>query len=111
MSVGGDSRLISEDLGNVAGMFDVTGESDYPRSVFHLEQIMHAPSDEDVRTLVESARDEALTERRRRNLVVDREPSFISCTGERFKLLALRSYGYHITESYGFPTDGGFTRT
>ena len=27
-----------EDLGNVAGLFDVTGQSDCPRSVFKLEQ-------------------------------------------------------------------------
>ena len=33
-------------------------------------------SDDDIRTLVESARDQALMERRRRNLVVNREPSF-----------------------------------
>ena len=50
---------------------------------------MDALSDEDVRTLAESARDEALMERRRRNLVVDREPSFLnSWTGERLDLLA-----------------------
>ena len=36
---------------------------------------MDVPSEEDVRTLIESARDEALMERRRRNLVVNREPS------------------------------------
>ena len=47
-----------EDLGIVAGLFDVTGQSDYPRSVVNLEQIMDARSDEDVRNLVESARDD-----------------------------------------------------
>ena len=36
------------------------GQSDYPRSVVNLEQIVDAPNDEDVRTLFESARDEAL---------------------------------------------------
>ena len=63
-------------LGIVVGLYDVTGDSDYPRNVVNLEQIMDAPSDEDVRTLVESARDEALMERPRRNLVVNCEPSF-----------------------------------
>ena len=70
------SKFILKDMGNAAGLSDVTGQSEHPRSVVHLEQIMDAPSDEDVRSLVESARDEALMERRRRNLVVDREPSF-----------------------------------
>ena len=89
MSIGGDSRFTLVDLGNVAGMFDVTGQSDYPRSVVNLEQIMDGPSDEDVRTLVESALCEALMERRPWNLVVDREPSFfISWNGERLDLLA-----------------------
>ena len=37
---------------------------------------MDVSSDDDIRTLVESARDEALIERRRRNLVVNRETSF-----------------------------------
>ena len=60
----------------MAGLFDVTGQSDCPRCVVNLVQIMDAPSNEDLRTLVEYARDEALMERRRRNLVVDREPSF-----------------------------------
>ena len=41
------------------------------------EQVMDSPSDEDVPTLVESARDEALVERRRRNLVVNHGPSFL----------------------------------
>ena len=42
---------------------------------------------EDVRSLIESAREEALMERRRRNLVVDREPSsFVSWTVERLDL-------------------------
>ena len=44
---------------------------------------MDALSDEDVRTLAESARDEALMERRRRNLSF-----FNSWTGERLDLLA-----------------------
>ena len=51
MSIGGGS----EDLGNVAGLFDVTGQSDYPRSVVNLEQVMDAPSD-DIRTLVDARR-------------------------------------------------------
>ena len=42
VSIGGDSRFMLEDLGNVAGLFDVTGQSSYPRSVFNLEQIVDA---------------------------------------------------------------------
>ena len=81
--------LFLEDLGNVAGLCDATGQSDYPRSLVNLEQITDAPSDEDVRTLVESARDQALMERRRRNLVFDRELScFILAAGERLDLPA-----------------------
>ena len=50
---------------------------------------MDATSDEDVRTLVESACAEALMERRRGNLVADREPSFFtSWTGERLDMIA-----------------------
>ena len=50
---------------------------------------MDAPSNDDVRTLVESARDEALMERRRQNLLVDRETSlFVSWTCERLDLPA-----------------------
>ena len=75
MSIGGDSRFIPGGLGNAAGFFDVARQSDYPRSVVSLQQIMDAPSKQDVRSSVESAREEALMERRRRNLVVDREPS------------------------------------
>ena len=63
-------------LGSAAGLHDVTGLDDHPRSVVNSEQFMDVPSDEDVLTLVESARGEALMERRRRNLVVSREPSF-----------------------------------
>ena len=60
----------------MAGLFDVTGQSDYPRSVVNLDQIMDAPSEDDIPTLVESSRDEALMERRRLNLVVNRDISF-----------------------------------
>ena len=48
VSIGGDSRFILEDLGNVGGLFDVTGESDCLRGVFNMEHIMDAPSMEDV---------------------------------------------------------------
>ena len=51
--------------------------------------IWNRPWEEDVRSLVGSAREEALMERRLRNLVVDRETSFfITWTGERLDLLA-----------------------
>ena len=87
MSIGGDSRLMLEGLGSVAGLYDVTGQSDYPRNVVNLEQIMDALRNEDVRTLVESARGEALMERRRQKLVVIREPPFffLSWTGEQLE--------------------------
>ena len=83
--VGGDSMFILKDLGNVAGFFDVTGQSDYARSFVNLD----VSSDEYVRTQVKSARDEALMECRWRNPVVDRKPSFfMSWTGERLELPA-----------------------
>ena len=76
---GGDSCVILKDLGDVADLLDVTGQLDCPQSVIDLEQIMGAPSDEDVQALVASASDEALVERRRRNLAADRDPpSFLS---------------------------------
>ena len=34
VGIGGDSRFHLEDLPNVGGLFDVTGQSDYPRGVF-----------------------------------------------------------------------------
>ena len=75
--IGGDSSLILEELGNVAGLSDLTGQPDYLRNVENQEQMM-----------------EALMERRRHNLVVDREPSsFISRTGGR-----LLSRGCRISE-------------
>ena len=115
VSIGGDSAFILEDLGNVAGLLDVMGQCDYPRSVVFLEQIMNAPSNEDVRSLVESARDEALMERCRWNLVVDREPSFfISWTGEQLDLVARgllsRVMGVTSRSRTAFPNRGGFTR-
>ena len=57
------------------GLCDVAGQSRYLRNVVNLEHIMDAPSDEDVRTLVESARGEALSEHRRRDLVANWDPS------------------------------------
>ena len=53
--IGGDSSLILEELGNVAGLSDLTGQPDHLRKVVNQEQMMDAPSDEDVQTLVESA--------------------------------------------------------
>ena len=83
MGIGDNSRLICEDLGSVAGLYEVAGQSGYSLNVFNLEQIMDAPSDDDIRTLVESSRDETLIERRRQSLVVNYELSFsISWLGE-----------------------------
>ena len=50
--------MIPEDLGSVAGVYDVTGLSDCPRSFANLEQIMGALGDEDVptRTVFQSLR-------------------------------------------------------
>ena len=51
---------------------------------------MVAPSVDDIRTLVESARDEALLERPCRNIVVSHETSFsVSWPGQRLDVLAL----------------------
>ena len=70
VSIGEKSRMMLKDLGNVAGLYDVTGQSGYPRSIINVEQIMDAPpSDDDIRTLVESARGEALIDRRRQNIL------------------------------------------
>ena len=41
--IGGDSRLTLEDLGRVAGLYDVSLRCDYPRNVVNLQQIMDAP--------------------------------------------------------------------
>ena len=75
----------------MAGLRDVTVESNYPRNVVKLEQIVDAPSGYDIRALVESARGEALMDRRRLNLVVHRKTFVlfsISWTGERLDVLA-----------------------
>ena len=63
------SRLILEDMGSIAGLSEVTAQPGSSLNVVNLEQIMHSPSDEDIRTLVESSCDETMIERRRRNLV------------------------------------------
>ena len=47
-----NSRLILEDFGSVGGLYEVTGESGNSRNVVNLERIMDAPSDDDIRTLV-----------------------------------------------------------
>ena len=40
VSIGGGSRLMLKDSGKVAGLHDVSVQSDYPRNVVKLEQIM-----------------------------------------------------------------------
>ena len=47
--------MIFEDSGSVAGLYDVTGQSDFTRNIVNLEQMMFAPSVDDISTLVESA--------------------------------------------------------
>ena len=64
---------------------------------------MDAPRKEDVLSLIESAREVALVERRRWNLVVDRTTR-LGCAWIAF------TDQYLITESHGFPTCGSFTR-
>ena len=67
-----------QDWGNAAGWYDVIGQFNRPRIVVHLCQIKV------IRTLVESVCVETLLDRRRRNVVVSRDPSFsVSWTGER----------------------------
>ena len=78
-------------------MCDVTKQSDYPRNVVNLEQIMEAPSNDDIRTLVESARDEALVERRHQNIVVHRDTSFLSFLGLVNDLTSLRLDCCHVS--------------
>ena len=68
VSIGGDPRF-SGNLDSVAGLYDVAEQSGYPRNVVNLEQSMDAPSDQDVRTLVESSRGESQSEHGRRDLV------------------------------------------
>ena len=64
------SRLMLEDLGKVAGVYDATLQLGYPRNVVKLEQIMDAPChDDDIWMLVESVRGESLMVRRCLNLV------------------------------------------
>ena len=66
--------MILADLGSAANLYGVTRLSGYLRSVVNPKHIMDARSDEDVQSLVGFGED--LVERRRRNLVVSREPSF-----------------------------------
>ena len=87
VSIGGESRLLLVDWRSVAGLYDVTGESDYLRNVVNLERIIDAPSDKDAWTLVESARGEALMECRRGNIVDNHGPSLLfSWTGEQLDM-------------------------
>ena len=87
VSIRGGSRFILEDLGSAVGLFDVTEQSDNSRSVVNLQQIMSAPSQEDVRSLVEAARDEALMDVVAGILwSIVNFRFFISWTGERLDL-------------------------
>ena len=71
VSIGEKSRLNLKHLGNIAGLYDVTGQSGYQRNVVDLDQIMDATRGGGIWTLVESARDETLNEHRRWNPVVN----------------------------------------
>ena len=63
------------DLGSIIGHYDAAGLSGYPCNVVNLELTMDAPNDEDVRTLVEPAHGDALSEHRRWDPVANCEPS------------------------------------
>ena len=52
MNNGDKSRMNLKDLGNIAWLYDVTGQYGFPRNAIDLEQIMDALSDDDIRTLV-----------------------------------------------------------
>ena len=102
------SNLNLKYLGDFAGLYGVIGQCGFPRNVVDLGQVLDAPSDVDVRTPIESARDEALMERRRWNLLVGRESSFfISWAVERLDLLARgllsRVIGITSRNRSGFP--------
>ena len=68
--------MVLDELGSAAFRYNDTGQSDYPRNVVNLNQTMDAPSDDDMRTFVGSACEEALLERRRRHLMTSRKLSF-----------------------------------
>ena len=95
VSVGGDSRFVLKDLGSVAGLFDVTGQSDCPRNVVNLEQIMDAPCEEDVRFLIES--------RGRSGGTSPLESCGRSTTGRACSRTAVTSHGWRIAESHCSP--------
>ena len=81
-----------KNLGNIAGWYDVAGQYGSPRNVVDQDQILHALSDDDIRTLVDAARDESRDpmEHRRQNPVVKCEPSVsISSPGEQLEVPAL----------------------
>ena len=75
VSIGFGPRFILGDLPNIVGLYDSAGQSGYPRNVVNLEQTMDVTNDEDVRTLVESARDDTLSEHHRRDSVSNCESS------------------------------------
>ena len=105
MSIGGDSGLIVKDVGNAGGWCDVTGQANRPRTVVNLEQIKV------IRPLVESVCVEAVLDRRRRNLVVSRDPSFSSSwIGERLdvivRVLLSRVAGVAIGSRSTLPLSG-----
>ena len=85
MSIGGDFVVYVGGFGQCGWSVRCHGTvSLSTKRRFYVEQIIDAPSNVDVRSLVVSAREKALMKRRRWNFVVNREPSFfISWTGER----------------------------
>ena len=110
VSIGAKSRMILRDWSTVAGLYDVTGRLSVRETVVNLQQIMDAPSDDDFRTVVESARDDDLIERRRWNPVVHCESSVtVSRLGERrdVPVLGLLSVmGFAFRSRTAFPPAG-----
>ena len=82
-----------KDFVNTAGFYDVARQSGYPRNVVNLQEILDTPSDDDIRTLVESARDEAPSEYRRGGPEANCDLSgSIFRPGERLNVPALRHW-------------------
>ena len=83
------TTVAADELGSGPVAYDYTGQSDYPRNVVNLKQTMDAPSGDFSVSFVGSACGGTLLERRRRNWMTSRGPSFsMSWTGERLDVTA-----------------------
>ena len=101
----GVQDLIGEDLSNAGGWYYVAGQSNRPRIFVNLGQIKV------IRTLDEFIRVEALSDRRRRSLVVSRDPSFsISWTGDRLHVSRVSSARFLGVDAFNGPLTNLFVR-